>query len=103
MLQYSVYSVISPEGCASILFRDAKRAEEATKNLKITAKDVVNLGCADEIVQEPPGGAHNNWETTANSMKKDILKHLKVTLAKDIDTLLKDRYQKFRLMGTNLG
>ena len=73
MLEYAVYSVISPEGCASILFRDANKADIASKNLKITAPDVLELGVADSIISEPPGGAHNNWEHIAASIKKTIL------------------------------
>ena len=80
MMEYSVYSVISPEGCASILFRDAKQSEKATTNLKITASDVVDLGVADEVVKEPLGGAHNNWEETAGIIKKTITSNLKQIL-----------------------
>ena len=102
MLQYSVYSVISPEGCASILFRDAKRAEDATNNLKITSQDVVDLGCADDIVMEPPGGAHNNWELMSKTIKQTIIKQLSEKLAYPLESLLDSRYKKFRKIGTNL-
>ncbi len=100
MLQYSIYSVISPEGCASILFRDSKKSKDATESLKITAEDVVKLGVADEIIKEPLGGAHNNWEQTAESIKKAILSSLKSITKKDTDTLNQDRHTKFRNMGT---
>lgn len=100
MLQYSIYSVISPEGCASILFRDSKKSKDATESLKITAEDVVKLGVADEIIKEPLGGAHNNWEETAESIKKAILSSLKSISKKDSDKLNKDRHTKFRNMGT---
>ena len=102
MLQYSVYSVISPEGCASILFRDAKRAEDASNSLKITAPDVIALGCADEIIKEPLGGAHNNWEEASSSIKAMILKQLKETFKLSVDDLLTERYNKFRRIGNNL-
>ncbi|MBH38310.1 acetyl-CoA carboxylase carboxyl transferase subunit alpha [bacterium] len=100
MMQYSVYSVISPEGCASILFRDAKKSEDASKSLKLTAPDVVKLGVADSIIEEPLGGSHNNWEGTADSMKKHLLEILKSFIKKDPDTLIEDRYTKFRRIGS---
>lgn len=100
MMQYSIYSVISPEGCASILFRDSKKSKDATESLKITAQDVVKLGVADEIIKEPLGGSHNNWEEASISIKKAIISSLKPLLKKDVDTLNKERHSKFRKMGT---
>ncbi len=100
MMQYSIYSVISPEGCASILFRDSKKSKDATESLKITAEDVVKLGVADEIIKEPLGGAHTNWEYTADSIKKAIVSSLKSLSKKEVETLNKDRHTKFRNMGT---
>lgn len=100
MLQYAVYSVISPEGCASILFRDAKKAEDATNNLKITADDVIAVGVADGKISEPLGGAHTNWELTAQAIKKKINSELKVLMDTKQEKLLEDRYSKFRKMGT---
>ncbi len=99
MLEYSVYSVISPEGCASILFRDSKKAEEASKNLKITSKDVLSLGICDGIIQEPIGGAHTNWEEMALSIKKKLLGELKSLHVVSVDNLLDLRYKKFRKIG----
>ncbi len=99
MLEYSIYSVISPEGCASILFRDAKRSAEAAENLKLTAKDHFKLGIIDEIVKEPSGGAHNDYETAAANIKTSFLKHLEELRKMSPAELLKDRYDKFRKMG----
>ncbi len=100
MMQYSVYSVISPEGCASILFRDAKKSEDASKSLKLTAPDVVKLGVADQIIEEPLGGSHNNWEDTASIMKKNLLETINQLVKKDQETLIQDRYTKFRKIGS---
>lgn len=100
MLEYAVYSVISPEGCASILFRDAKFAETAATNLKMTAKDCVELNIADGIVKEPVGGAHTQWEETADAIKKTIVKDLSVyKKVMDPTEFVQERYQKFRQMG----
>lgn len=99
MLEYSIYSVISPEGCASILFRDAKRSAEAAENLKLTAKDHLKLGIIDEIVKEPSGGAHNDYRATAENIKASFLKHLEELKKLSPSDLLKDRYDKFRKMG----
>jgi acetyl-CoA carboxylase carboxyl transferase subunit alpha len=100
MMQFSVYSVISPEGCASILFRDAKKSEDASKSLKLTAPDVVKLGVADGIIDEPLGGSHNNWEATAVSMKKKLISEIKSLLKKTPESLIQDRYSKFRKIGS---
>lgn len=100
MLQYAVYSVISPEGCASILFRDAKKSEDAANSLKITAPDVVKLGIADAILEEPLGGAHSNWEQVSSLMKGKIEQELPLLLDKTSQQLTDERYQKFRKMGT---
>ena len=97
MLENAIYSVISPEGCASILFRDAKKAETATQSLKITAPDVIKLGVADGVVPEPLGGALNNWEESASMMKKTIQSSIKTLKKKTTETLLADRFDKFRL------
>ncbi len=99
MLEYAIYSVISPEGCASILFKDAKRSVEAAENLKLTAKDHLALGVIDEIIKESFGGAHNDYKTTANNIKIAILKHLDELKQLSPEELLKDRYEKFRKMG----
>lgn len=99
MLEYSIYSVISPEGCASILFRDATRSAEAAEALKITAKDLLALGVIDEIIKEPVGGAHNDYETTAKNIKSAIIKHLNEIKKLTPEQLILDRYNKYRKMG----
>lgn len=76
MLTHSVYSVISPEGCASILWRDGAKAPEAAEALKITAPSLLELGIIDDIIPEPPGGAHSDPETAVSNVKTAILKHL---------------------------
>ncbi|MFA5337512.1 MAG: acetyl-CoA carboxylase carboxyltransferase subunit alpha, partial [Candidatus Omnitrophota bacterium] len=99
IMEYAYYSVISPEGCAAILWKDAAAKKEAAKVLKLTAPDLLSLGIIDEIVQEPEGGAHRNSEITAKSLKESILRNLKELSSIDIDTLVKLRYDKFRKMG----
>lgn len=99
MLEFSVYSVISPEGCASILFRDATRANAAAVAMKITAKDLQELGVIDDIIKEPLGGAHNDPELAAKNIKSAILKHLEPLLQLSPRELIADRYNKYRKMG----
>jgi acetyl-CoA carboxylase carboxyl transferase subunit alpha len=99
MLEFAIYSVISPEGCASILFRDAKRANEAAMAMKITAKDLLALEVIDEIIKEPIGGAHNDPEQSASFIKSAIIKHLDPLLSLSHRELIADRYNKFRKMG----
>ncbi len=99
MLEYAVYSVISPEGCASILFRDASRSEYAAEKLKMTSKDIVELGIADKILKEPLGGAHNEWDTVSKTIKKTLLSEIESLLALTPDEIKDQRYQKFRSFG----
>ena len=99
MLEYAYYTVISPEGCASILFRDATKAADAANALKITASDLLELGIIDECVKEPMGGAHNNKEEMAKTLKKDILSSLKKLTKMSPEKLRKQRYEKYRKMG----
>ncbi|MFO7937504.1 MAG: acetyl-CoA carboxylase carboxyltransferase subunit alpha [Kiritimatiellia bacterium] len=99
MMQNAVYSVISPEGCASILWRDGKKAPEAAEALKITAGDLLELKIIDSIIKEPAGGAHKKPSTAINFVKKAILAELKTLKAIEIEDLLEQRYQKFAAMG----
>jgi len=99
MLENSVYSVISPEGCASILWRDSTKAETAAEALKITARDLVELSIVDEIVPEPEGGAHLDHEASATFLDRVLDRCLRDLLALDPATLLQQRYEKFRRMG----
>ena len=99
MLEYAVYSVISPEGCASILFRDASLASKAAQLLKLTAKEIKGLGIADQILPEPLGGAHNNWKEMATSIQWALLCALKEYATLSAEDIVEQRYQKFRQMG----
>jgi acetyl-CoA carboxylase carboxyl transferase subunit alpha len=99
MLEHSVYSVISPEGCASILWRDAGRAEEAATAMRITAPDLKGFGIVDEIVPEPAGGAHADPETLFRTLDAVLTTQLAELCALDRDTLAERRYEKFRNMG----
>ncbi|MDI6732130.1 MAG: acetyl-CoA carboxylase carboxyltransferase subunit alpha [Candidatus Margulisbacteria bacterium] len=99
MLEYAIYSVISPEGCASILFRNAARANEAAVAMKITAKDLLELGVIDEIIKEPAGGAHNNFAASAANLKSAIMNNLEPLLSLSHRELIAHRYNKFRNMG----
>lgn len=99
MLQHAVYSVISPEGCASILFKDASKAPFAAENLKITAKDIVELGIADGILDEPLGGAHYDPEAMAQTIKSTIERDLNTLGKQSPESLKMERYTKFRQFG----
>jgi acetyl-CoA carboxylase carboxyl transferase subunit alpha len=99
MLEYSIYSVISPEGCASILFRDAARAREAAEAMKITARDLLDLGVIDEIVPEPSGGAHRDPALAAKSVAAAIERHLSELEGLSGEELVRKRLAKFMAMG----
>jgi acetyl-CoA carboxylase carboxyl transferase subunit alpha len=99
MLSNSVYSVISPEGCASILWRDGAKAPEAAEALKITAPALLKLKIIDEIVPEPPGGAHRDPEGVMKSVRKVLLKHLAELKGFSRKKLLDRRYDKFARIG----
>ena len=94
MLQYSVYSVISPEGCASILWKNSKKAAEAAEALGLTAVDLSRLRLIDHVLREPLGGAHRDVDDMAVRLKQALKEQLKILQAKPIDQLLKERYQK---------
>lgn len=99
MLEHAVYSVISPEGCAAILWNDRSRVEEAAETLHLTAKDLLEQQIIDEIIPEPSGGAHRNHNEAAQRIKKAISKQLNKLMAMDIPTLLEKRYEKYQKMG----
>ncbi|HYT06538.1 MAG TPA: acetyl-CoA carboxylase carboxyltransferase subunit alpha [Rugosimonospora sp.] len=99
MLENSIYSVISPEGCASILWRDAAKAELAAEALRITAKDLREFGIVDEIVPEPEGGAHSDHEAAAQLLEPVLVRALDKLSVKSVPELLQRRYAKFRRMG----
>ena len=99
MLENALYSVISPRGCASILWKDASKEHETCEILKITAEDMVNFGIAEAIIEEPNGSAHYDLYKIAENIKSFLVETLKENSQKDIDILLKERYTKFRKIG----
>ena len=99
MLANSVYSVISPEGCASILWRDAAHAPEAAEAMKITASSLVDLGIIDEIVKEPYGGAHSDYQKTVTEVKKIIIKHIDALTNYSEEKIVKARFEKYSKIG----
>jgi len=99
MLEYSIYSVISPEGCASILWRDPAKISEAATQLKLTAPDLVHLGICDQIIPEAAGGAHRNPAVTAARLRSALKQHLRELVEMPTAELIEKRYQKFRKMG----
>lgn len=99
MLEHSIYAVISPEGCASILWKDAAYSGKAAEALKLTAPDLKNLNIIDEIISEPAGGAHRDHEAMAKNVKISIHKHLNELKQMSPEQLFEDRYAKFRAMG----
>jgi acetyl-CoA carboxylase carboxyl transferase subunit alpha len=102
MLENAYYSVITPEGCASILWKDASKAEQAAEVLRLTAEDLVELQVVDEIIPEPLGGAHTAYEEMAANIKGSLLKNLSPLINDDLNTVLSRRYQKFRQLGRYL-
>ncbi|MCM8801320.1 MAG: acetyl-CoA carboxylase carboxyltransferase subunit alpha [Candidatus Omnitrophica bacterium] len=99
VLENAYYSVISPEGCAAILWKDSTKAPEAAEVLKLTAGDLLKLGIIDEVIPEPLGGAHRDPAGAANNIKESVLKNLKELKSLNKDELLKLRYTKFRRIG----
>ena len=99
MLQYSTYSVISPEGCAAILWKDGSKADIAARALKITAKDLYKFGIIDEIVKEPLGGAHQNIDVMATTLKEALVRSLHELKKISPDELVDKRYKKYREIG----
>jgi acetyl-CoA carboxylase carboxyl transferase subunit alpha len=100
MLEHSIYSVISPEGCASILWKDAEKMREAAEALRLTAQDLTALGICDQIIAEPKGGAHRDPKSTMQAVGQTLAKLLDELGKKKPDSLMKDRRQKFLDMGT---
>jgi len=102
MLEHSIYSVISPEGCASILWRTRDRAKDAAKAMKITAQDLKRLGVIDHIIKEPNGGAHRTPDVTMATVGAEIVKKLEILEAMSPDALVKARREKFLRIGRSL-
>lgn len=99
VLENAYYSVISPEGCAAILWKDKSKAPDAASVLKLTAQDLYDMGIIDKIIKEPLGGAHNNFEFTAENIKEAINGYLDELGKLSVEELLKGRYEKYRKMG----
>jgi acetyl-CoA carboxylase carboxyl transferase subunit alpha len=99
MLEHSVYSVISPEGCASILWRSPDKVSEACQAMKMTAKELLQLGVVDEVIDEPLGGAHNDYDTTAKNAREGLVRHLSNLRNLNREQLRADRQKKFRNIG----
>ena len=99
MLEYATYSVISPEGCASILWRDDNRKPDAAAAMKMTSTDLQRLGIVDEVIAEAPGGAHRDHDLTARNLGETLRRHLAELSAMSPEALRADRYAKFRHMG----
>lgn len=98
MLENAVYSILSPEGYASILWKDSSRAEEAAEKMKLTAKDLLKLGVIDEVLKEPNGNAKTDVEKMSEIMKKKIVAITKDLQKLERDELIENRYEKFRNM-----
>ena len=99
MMENSWYSVISPEGCASILFRDAKRAEDAANALKPIPSDLVEVGICDEIIKEPNGGAHRDFISSAKSLKKSLINNIKILSEINPNEFLDNRIKRYSKLG----
>ncbi len=99
MLEYSIYSVISPEGCAAILWKDGGKGKVAAESLRLTADDLFRLGVIDEVVKEPPGGAHRDPSQIAASVKEAVQRHYEELARTTVGELCQKRYERFRKMG----
>lgn len=99
ILEYAYYSVISPEGCAAILWKNAENAPESAKSLQLTAKDLLNFGVVDEVIPEPLGAAHKDPKAMAGLLKEHIIKYLDEMKCIAIDKLVENRYERYRKIG----
>jgi len=99
MLENAYYSVISPEGCSAILWKDSSKVREAAEALKLTSFDLLKFGIIDEIVPEPLGGVHKDVELSSQNLKEALLRNLKILQKIPLEQLLKKRYEKFRKIG----
>jgi acetyl-CoA carboxylase carboxyl transferase subunit alpha len=103
VLEYGTYSVISPEGCASILWKDGSKADEAAARMRMTAPELLSLGVVDKVIEEPAGGAHQDPELAARIVDGVLRATLDALLTKSADELVRDRYDRFRDLGAFLG
>ncbi len=102
MLEHAVYSVISPEGCASILWRSSDKVAAACEAMKMTAAEIHKLGIADEVVKEPLGGAHNDYDQIAKTLKTALIKHLDSLTKLSPARIKQDRLEKYRKIGSTI-
>ena len=100
LLEHSIYSVISPEGCAAILWRSADEKEKAAQALRLTSTDLLALGVADEVVPEPPGGAHADPDSTMAAVAEALTRNLRELATREPDRLLAERWAKYESLGT---
>jgi acetyl-CoA carboxylase carboxyl transferase subunit alpha len=103
VLEYGTYSVISPEGCASILWKDGSKADEAAERLRMTAPELLNLKVVDRVIEEPAGGAHQDPLAAARSVDQALRASLAELLERTPDELVRDRYERFRALGAFVG
>lgn len=99
MLEHSIYSVISPEGCAAILWRSSEHKDKAAVALKLTANDLHTMGVCDEIIPEPDGGAHTDWDATADGLSDALQRHLRTLSKLSTKKLLQQRWEKYEAIG----
>jgi acetyl-CoA carboxylase carboxyl transferase subunit alpha len=99
MLENSIYAVISAEGCAAILWKDASHRDKAARAMRITAEDLLELKVIDDVILEPPGGAHSDWEATGAALKAALQKHLGELKTMEVDALRQTRLEKYLGMG----
>jgi acetyl-CoA carboxylase carboxyl transferase subunit alpha len=99
MMEFAWYSVISPEACSAILFKDNSGSAQLAESLKLTSKDLIKLGVIDNVVSEPLGGAHRDPHTAAHNLEQFVAKSLRDLKRTKIDNLLERRYEKFRNLG----
>lgn len=100
MLENAVYSILSPEGFASILYKDSSKSSEAAEKMKITASDLKEMNIIDEIISEPEGGAQNDINQVANSIKQYLIENLEILKKINKNDLINARYEKFRKIGS---
>jgi acetyl-CoA carboxylase carboxyl transferase subunit alpha len=99
MMEHAIYSVISPEGCAAILWRSAEHRDKAAAALRLTSADLLELGICDEVVDEPPGGAHADWDAAAGALEEALARTVEELSALSTDKLLAKRWSKYEAMG----
>ena len=99
MLEYATYSVASPEACASIIWREAEKAPDAAKAMKVSSKELKKINIVDEIIQEPLGGAHRDYDLIAQNVKSSLIKNLSILNKISIEDLLERRYKRILSVG----